>query len=233
MASDLRTILDYRATIKKLAARIRSTSQAPEYYMESAWKNDHGTAHVGVVDDDGNAVSFTSSINMAFGSKMLSPTGLLWNNEMDDFSSPGLVNHWGFQPSEANYIKPGRRPMSSMSPTIVYDTAGDVRMVTGACGGSRIISATAQTLVHGFLFGKDAAEITEAARVHNQITPSETLVDTWFSKKVLKGLKNDFEQEMETTDERLGVAHVITAASDKVVAAVDFRRDPSGMPAGF
>ena len=69
--------------------------------------------------------------------------GIIYNNEMDDFSTPGLQNLWGYLPAEANFIKPGKRPLSSMSPTIVVDANGDVVMVVGGSGGSRIISGTA------------------------------------------------------------------------------------------
>lgn len=69
-------------------------------------------------------------------------TGILLNNQMDDFSTPGAPNYWGVSPSEANYIEPGKRPQSSMSPTIVVDSAGDVRLVVGAAGGTTITTQT-------------------------------------------------------------------------------------------
>ena len=87
----------------------------------------------------------------SFGSLFVSEsTGIIMNNEMDDFSTPGQHNYFGYPPSPTNFICPGKRPMSSMSPTIVTDENGDVRMVAGAAGGSRIISGTATVSCNTF-----------------------------------------------------------------------------------
>jgi gamma-glutamyltranspeptidase/glutathione hydrolase/leukotriene-C4 hydrolase len=107
---------------------------------------DHGTTHISIVDAAGNAVALTSTINTEFGSKVLSAsTGILLNDEMDDFSTPNSSNSYGLAPFEANYIAPYKRPLSSMAPTIVLHQ-DNVRLVAGASGGPRIITATTQVL---------------------------------------------------------------------------------------
>ncbi|KDD74433.1 gamma-glutamyltranspeptidase [Helicosporidium sp. ATCC 50920] len=109
--------------------------------------DDHGTSHVNVVDAEGMAVSMTTTINLGFGSKVLSKsTGILLNNQMDDFSTPGQFNALNLPPSEKNFISPGKKPYSSMSPIIV-EQGGRLRCVLGASGGPRIISAVVQTLL--------------------------------------------------------------------------------------
>eukprot|EP00580_Thalassiosira_gravida_P020575 CAMPEP_0201680294 /NCGR_PEP_ID=MMETSP0494-20130426/50482_1 /ASSEMBLY_ACC=CAM_ASM_000839 /TAXON_ID=420259 /ORGANISM="Thalassiosira gravida, Strain GMp14c1" /LENGTH=115 /DNA_ID=CAMNT_0048164007 /DNA_START=128 /DNA_END=472 /DNA_ORIENTATION=- len=112
----------------------------------------------------------TSSVNLNFGSKVVSPsTGIILNNQMDDFSSPGLVNYFGVSPSESNYVAPGKRPLSSMSPTMVFrDTnhhhgptetadsngkiSGKLVLSLGASGGPKIITSVLQTILnHAFV----------------------------------------------------------------------------------
>jgi gamma-glutamyltranspeptidase len=130
---------------------------------------DHGTSHFSIVDKLGSAVAITTTVNTEFGSKFMSPsTGVLMNNEMDDFGSPGRPNYFGLPPSELNYPAPYKRPLSSMSPTIVFH-GGKVRMVVGASGGPKIITATAQTYLNHVLAGKDLFESNSVGRIHDQL----------------------------------------------------------------
>lgn len=116
------------------------------YNMTHISPKDAGTSHLSVVDAQGNAVALTTTINTYFGSKVVSPsTGILFNNQMDDFSIPGASNYFGLAPSPYNYPAPYKRPLSSMSPSIVLDgVGGKVRMTGGASGGPKIITATLQ-----------------------------------------------------------------------------------------
>lgn len=144
---------------------------------------DHGTSHFSVVDRDGNAVSMTSSVNTHFGSSVRSPsTGIIFSNTMDDFSKPGLPNHFGLRPSESNYIKPGKQPLSSMSPTLVFremeedadsdassGKLGDLVLVIGASGGPKIITSVLQVLLNFIMLGKPLLESILHARLHAQL----------------------------------------------------------------
>ncbi|CAB3409581.1 unnamed protein product [Caenorhabditis bovis] len=224
-----------KSFIQSISLRVPKEAEELEYYMQAApGVNDAGTSHTSIIDDDGNAVAITSTLNMAFGSKMLSKFGFVYNNQMDDFSTPGLTNHWGFEPSPANYIRPGRRPMSSMSPTIIFHPGnGQVRMVTGATGGSKIISATAQTITRAMLFNENAAKIVEAPRIHNQLTPFETHVEVGFSKRIADKLEDKYDQEIKEVAEALAIVYPITHDDSKYTAAADYRRKTNNSPAGY
>eukprot|EP00775_Hariotina_reticulata_P002395 gene2395-2699_t len=138
-----------------------------------------GTSHFCVVDKDRNAVSVTTSVNTAFGSTVVSPsTGILWGNTMDDFAQPNKSSIVTPHPTEANFIEPGKRPLSAMSPVIVTNkTTGKVVAVTGASGGPLIVSATLQTLARLLLEGADVSDAVLAARVHDQLLPAD---DTYY-----------------------------------------------------
>lgn len=104
----------------------------------------HGTTHISTLDQDDMAVALTSSVNRAFGSKLLDPkSGVILNNVMDDFSMPGKANTFGLQPSPYNFPEPGKRPMSSCVPTVV-ERDGQFELVLGSSGGSKIVSAVLQ-----------------------------------------------------------------------------------------
>ncbi|MCC6286061.1 MAG: gamma-glutamyltransferase, partial [Phycisphaerales bacterium] len=143
-------------------------------------EEDGGTSHLSVVDRWGGAVACTETINLAFGSLvMIEDWGVVLNNEMDDFTArPGEPNAFGLVQSARNAPAPGKRPLSSMTPTIVLDATGEVRAVLGGSGGPRIISATAQVL-NRVLAGQDAATAVRAPRAHHQWQPDVVRLESW------------------------------------------------------
>jgi gamma-glutamyltranspeptidase/glutathione hydrolase len=160
-------------------ARISApTTFSPQWYGTGALENDHGTSHLSIVDGAGNAVACTTSINTAFGSMVVGgDTGIILNDTMDDFSAqPGVPNVFRLIGSEANAIAPGKRPLSSMSPTIVT-RGGQVAAVAGGSGGPLIITGTLQTLLNALVFGQDAMQAVSAARLHHQWTPPVLMVE--------------------------------------------------------
>lgn len=150
---------------------------------------DHGTMHVSVLTASGEAVSLTSTINLVFGAQLIdSATGIILNDEMDDFSIPGVPNAFGLPPSPYNYIYPFKRPLSSSVPTMV-ERDGQIQLVTGASGGSRIITSTLQTILNVIDFDMDIAKATKEARLHHQLFPNELQVEYEFSSEVIKILQ--------------------------------------------
>lgn len=141
--------------------------------------DDHGTTHISVLDKDGNAVAITSTVNTYFGSKILSTsTGIILNNEMDDFSTPNSSNFFGLAPFTSNYIEPGKKPLSSMSPTILVRKADKkVRLIGGASGGPRIITATAQVLLNFLGQGMSLLDSVISSRVHSQLFPQKVYLE--------------------------------------------------------
>ncbi len=155
-------------------ARIDTHHALPSSAIEGAplaGESEH-TTHISVVDPEGNAVAATLTINLNFGAGMIAGgTGVILNDEMDDFAAaPGAPNAFGLIQGEQNAVGPGRRPLSSMSPTIVIED-GRVRLVTGSPGGSRIITATLQSIIHVLDFGLDARDAVHASRIHHQWQP--------------------------------------------------------------
>lgn len=137
------------------------------------------TTHASVVDAAGNAVAITTTINDGYGSGVWIPGGgFLMNNEMDDFATqPGAPNLYGLVQGEANAIAPGKRMLSSMSPTIVLDPRGRVLLVVGAAGGPRIITSVAQAIVNVVDHGMTLADALRAPRMHHQALPDEIRVE--------------------------------------------------------
>jgi gamma-glutamyltranspeptidase/glutathione hydrolase len=148
------------------------------------------TTHFSVVDGRGNAVSNTYTLNFSYGVGLVAEgTGVLLNNELDDFTAaPGASNAFGLVGFEANLPGPGKRPLSSMAPTIVLKDGKPV-LVTGSPGGSRIISAVLQVIVNVLDYQMDVAAAVAAPRLHHQWLPDEVRVERGFADDTLAALK--------------------------------------------
>uniref|UniRef100_A0A0D2XPA0 Glutathione hydrolase n=1 Tax=Fusarium oxysporum (strain Fo5176) TaxID=660025 RepID=A0A0D2XPA0_FUSOF len=149
-----------------------------------------GTSHVVVMDNSGLAISLTTTINLNFGSQVIIPeTGVIMNNEMNDFSIPGQSNAFGFIPSEANFIRPGKRPLSSISTTIVEGPDGKVSLVTGSAGGSRIITATVQVVLNALERNMTVHDALAAPRLHDQLEPRQVTFEYAYDNSTVAYLK--------------------------------------------
>jgi gamma-glutamyltranspeptidase/glutathione hydrolase len=148
------------------------------------------TTHFSVVDSRGNAVSNTYTLNFSYGVGLVAGgTGVLLNNELDDFTAaPGAANAYGLVGFEANLPGPGKRPLSSMAPTIVLKDGKPV-LVTGSPGGSRIISSVLQVIVNVLDYQMDVAAAVAAPRLHHQWLPDEVRVERGFADDTMAALK--------------------------------------------
>ncbi len=162
-------------TLDDAAARVDAgRTFAPTHYGSAMPPPiDGGTSHLSVVDDSGMAVALTETINLAYGSLVPVPGfGFVLNNQMDDFTTePGMPNAFGLVQSDRNLPAPGKRPLSSMSPTIVLDSDGAVELVVGASGGPRIITATLQVILGVLDHGMSVGEAVARPRLHHQWMP--------------------------------------------------------------
>jgi len=186
--------LTSKAYAKSLAQQIDVAKARPSSEIKPgklAPYESNQTTHFSVVDKNGNAVAVTYTLNTYFGSGIVAGnSGILMNNEMDDFSAkPGTPNVYGLVGGEANAVQPAKRPLSSMSPTIVAKE-GKTWLVTGSPGGSRIITTVLQMVVNSIDFGMNVAEATNAPRFHHQWLPDQLRVEKGFSPDTLRLLEN-------------------------------------------
>lgn len=158
-------------------ARFRPDRALPVSEVEGAREPEH-TSHFSIVDGDGNAVACTQTVNLGFGSGLIAEgTGVVLNDEMDDFAAaPGVPNAFGLVGNEANAVAARKRPLSSMTPTIVTRD-GKVRLVAGSPGGSRIITTVLQVVINVLDHGMDVAAAVKAPRIHHQWTPEDVLLE--------------------------------------------------------
>jgi gamma-glutamyltranspeptidase / glutathione hydrolase len=187
----------------------------PDLGVPPAAPDDGGTSHLCVIDADGNAVALTTTVNSFFGSKLVTGAGIVLNNEVDDFAlEPGLPNSFGLVQGEGNLVAAGKRPLSSMTPVLVFD-GGHVIACTGGSGGPRIISSVTQVLLGTFVFGLDAAAAVAAPRVHHQWLPDRLEAEPGLPREVYRALA--------------GYGHAVDdAAPDETSAVQLIRRRPGG-----
>jgi gamma-glutamyltranspeptidase/glutathione hydrolase len=178
------------------------------------------TTHYSVVDKDGNAVSNTYTLNFSYGVGLTADgTGVLLNNELDDFSAkPGAPNAYGLIGGTANAVEGGKRPLSSMSPTLVFKD-GDLFLVTGSPGGSRIITTTLQVILNVIDHQMNIAEATAAPRVHHQWFPDEIRIEEGLSPDTIRllearGHKVEVKNVMGSTQSIMKVGGLLAGASD-------------------
>ena len=197
----------------------------PKYYGLASFQAEKGgTTHFGVVDMSGNAVSCSLTINTQFGSKVLVPeTGIVLNNEMDDFAiHPGTPNVFGLIGTDANSLQPKKRPLSSMTPTVILE--GDrPALVVGGSGGPRIISATLQTVLNVLDFRMPLKKAVESPRIHHQWMPDEIVVESKIPPNTRKSLERLGHKVQERNS--LGLVEAITVRRSKMAAEPDPRKE--------
>ncbi len=191
------------------------------------------TTHFSVMDAAGNAVACTTTLNLSFGSKIVvDGAGFLLNNEMDDFSArANTPNSYGLIGRVANSIEPGKRMLSSMTPTIVVDADGHTRLVTGSPGGSTIITTVLQVVMNVIDHGMDISDAVGAPRFHHQWMPDRVIYEPWgISPDTLKILQSR-GHTFVTLPWRLGDANTVMRSGDELLGMSDPRNQ--GGTAGY
>jgi gamma-glutamyltranspeptidase/glutathione hydrolase len=209
----------------ELRARIDPARARPSAEIHPALpppREGHNTTHFSVVDGAGNAVSNTYTLNFSYGVGLVAEgTGVLLNNELDDFAAkPGAPNAYGLLGGEANAPGPNKRPLSSMSPTIVLKDGKPV-IATGSPGGSRIITAALQVITNVIDGKMTIAEAVAAPRLHHQWMPDEVVVERGFSRELMRALQargHLVREDLPRTS-----ANSIAVTADGLVGAADTR----------
>ena len=203
------------------------TSSTDISHGEPAMAESYETTHYSVVDSEGNAVSTTTTLNGGFGSLVVvDGAGFFMNNEMDDFSAkPGVPNMFGLVGNEANAIEPGKRMLSSMTPTIVEKPNGNLFLVIGTPGGATIITTVFQTIMNVIDHKMDIAEAVSAPRVHHQWLP-----DQYYLEK--RAVPRDVVVNLEERGWKIYQRQGTSGRADGIMVVTDEERtsnDPSGL----
>lgn len=201
-----------------------------DFYHNSSHQ---GTSHLSVIAENGDAVSATTTINLFFGSRYRSTrTGIIYNNEMDDFSTPGKKNAYGVEPSESNMIVPGKRPQSSTAPSLFLDKNGTARLVIGASGGTKITTAISLVMMNYLWFNRTLSQAVVDPRLHHQLMPMYIRIDKDFQMPlaIQEGL-----QRLGHNVRNISGYAVVQAAATNDDGTLTGKSDPrkSGWAAGY
>jgi gamma-glutamyltranspeptidase/glutathione hydrolase len=229
-AADVAALLTSKAYAKDLAQRLMPDKVArPDTYGSVRLPDHGGTSHFCVVDREGNVVVSTETINTSFGSlAAIDEWGLILNNQMDDFAvKPGEPNAYGLVQSEANAVQPGRRPLSSMAPTIVLKD-GKPFLLLGASGGPRIISSVLNVLLSITDFGLSLEAAITRLRPHHQWRPDTVCFDEEPAEELRDALLQ--RQHQLSGKRKSGVVQAILRDGEEWIGASDPRK--GGRPAG-
>ncbi|AFC86094.1 gamma-glutamyltransferase [Frateuria aurantia] len=223
------------AHIAKLQSTIQPVKATPSSEIKGDLDGSEGTntTHYSVVDAKGNAVGVTYTINFLFGTGHIAgDTGFFLNDEMDDFTSkPGVPNAFGLVQGKANQVEPGKRPLSSMTPTVVLKN-GKVFMVTGSPGGSTIISTVLQSILNVTQYGMNVQQAVNAPRMHHQWYPDQVNVEPGL-------LTPQVQQQLEQAGYRFhtvnswGADEAILVDPSGGLDGANDRRRPAGLAAGY
>ena len=206
------------------ATKVASHGQPPRTDIDLF--SDRHTTHLATADGQGNWVAITNTVNTSFGSCVVIPgTGVVMNNELDDFSiAPGTPNAFGLVGAEANAIAPGKRPLSSMSPTIVIGPDGNPRLTCGAAGGPRIINAVLQVVLRTLDAGEPIDAAIAAPRVHHQWEPDRLVMERGFERRQIEALRDLGHDIGEPSD--VAIAQGIECGEGgELIAAADPRTE--------
>ncbi|EDV20374.1 uncharacterized protein TRIADDRAFT_31903 [Trichoplax adhaerens] len=198
------------------------------YGAQSDVQNTYGTTHVSILTSHGDAVSVTSTVNWYFGSGLITPTGIVLNNQMDDFSSPNITNGFGVEPSKANYVKPGKQPLSSISPVLHLHRkyACKENLAVGASGGTMIITGVSQVLLDLLSFKQNISSAIERPRLHDQLLPDAVEVETNFPKSIITGLEKLGHNVKDSASK--SVVNGVSEFDRKFLAHADSRKGGTG-----
>jgi gamma-glutamyltranspeptidase/glutathione hydrolase len=222
---------DYAATWRATIDPERATPASEIRAGGTVQPEGRNTTHFSIVDKLGNAVSNTYTLNFSYGVGLVAEgTGILLNNELDDFAvKPDAPNAYGLIGFEANEPGPGKRPLSSMTPTIVLKD-GKPFLVTGSPGGSRIITAVLQVVVNVIDRGMDIAGAVSAPRVHNQWMPDQVFAEPGVSPDLVAALEKRCDKVVPTRP--FTSANSIMVTPDGFVGAAD-PRSRGALAAGY
>ena len=187
-----------------------------------AFGRERHTTHVSIVAPDGGAVSLTTTLNTWYGSKVVADgTGVLLNNEMDDFTAvPGVPNHFGLVQGEANAVAPGKRMLSAMTPTLVLDADEQLSLVLGAPGGSTIMTTIFQVVSNVIDYGMPLSDAVAAPRVHHQHLPDRLSIEPGALPATVADALRDTGHEVKEAREPWGDVEAVGVTPHGVLQGV-------------